>query len=495
MMQADTLPFDNSFARLSGDFYARIQPTPVPRPELLRLNRPLAERLGLDPDLLAGPDGVQVLAGNRVPSTAEPLAMVYAGHQFGQWVPQLGDGRAVLLGELIDRDGVRRDLQLKGAGLTPFSRMGDGRAVLGPVLREYLGSEAMAGLGIPTTRVLAMVATGEAVHRERVEPGAVLARVATSHVRVGSFEYFHRRGRYGAIRELADYVIARHYPALADAANPWRALLAEVVERTADLVADWLLVGFIHGVMNTDNVSIVGETLDYGPFGFLDSYHPQTVYSAVDIGGRYAYNQQPRVAQWNLAQLGEALLPLLADNEQAAIDAARTTLDSFADRFEARYAAGLRRKIGLAEDHENDLELAQELLRAMARGEADFTLTFRRLADCRAADTAADAGVRSLFADPGPFDAWAARWRERLASEGRTDAERRRAMRAVNPAYVLRNHLAQRAIDAAADTGDLSVADDLLRVLAAPFDDHPGMEGYGQPPVPEERVLQTFCGT
>ena len=490
----DGLTFDNTFARLPDAFHVRMEPTPVPQPELIRLNRALAEHLRLDPDALAAPDGLAVLAGNRVPTTAEPLAMVYAGHQFGNWVPRLGDGRAILLGEVVDRDGVRRDIQLKGAGLTPFSRMADGRAALGPVLREYLGSEAMAALGIPTTRALAMVATGQAVYRDRVEPGAILARVATSHVRVGSFEYFFHRGDHAAVRTLADYVIARHYPELADAENPYRALLDEVIRRNADLIANWLLVGFIHGVMNTDNVSIAGETIDYGPFGYVDTYHPATVYSSIDVQGRYAFNQQPRAAHWNLAQFAQTLVPLLADDEDTAIDQARSALDAFAPRFEATYHAGLRRKIGLASERDGDIDLAFDLLQRMARGQADFTLTFRRLSDVTA-DGGGDDGVRQLFDEPELFDAWAAQWRERLAGEARDDAERRTAMRAVNPAYILRNHLAQRAIDQALQARDFSVMEDLLTVLATPFADHPGMEAYAQPPGPGEAVTRTFCGT
>ena len=489
------LAFDNTFARLPEQFYSQTAPTPVPSPELLRLNRALAEHLGLDADALAAPDGVQALAGNIVPDGAEPLAMVYAGHQFGNWVPRLGDGRAILLGEVIDRDGVRRDIQLKGAGLTPFSRMADGRAALGPVIREYLGSEAMAALGIPSTRALAMIATGQSVYRDSVESGAILVRVATSLVRVGSFEYFYRRRDDDSVRALADYVIARHYPALADADNPYRELLGEVTRRNADLIADWLLIGFIHGVMNTDNVSIVGETIDYGPFGYVDTYFPATVYSSIDMQGRYAFNQQPRIGHWNLAQFAQTLLPLLADDEDTAIEVARGVLDEYAPRFEAHYHAGLRRKLGLASEQEGDVDLAFDLLQRMARGEADFTLTFRRLSDASGVDASADGPVRELFSDPELLDDWAARWRERLAAETRSDDERRQAMRATNPAYILRNHLAQRAIDAATRDGDFSVIDDLLQVLGAPFEDHPGMEEYARPPRPEEAVTRTFCGT
>ena len=337
--------------------------------------------LGLDPDWLASPDGVEVLAGKRVPNGAEPIALAYAGHQFGHFVPQLGDGRAILLGEVIDRHGVRRDIQLKGSGRTPFSRNGDGRAALGPVLREYIVSEAMAALGIPTTRALAAVMTGEAVVRETLLPGAVLTRVAASHIRVGTFQYFAARDDVEAVRLLADHVIARHYPEAAHAERPYRALLEGVIARQAELIAQWLLVGFIHGVMNTDNMSIAGETIDFGPCAFMDAYDPATVFSSIDQQGRYAYANQPRIAHWNLARLAETLLPLLAEDQDSAVADAEEALAAFGPRFEAVFHAGLRRKIGLFTEHDEDPELIQALLSAMAQNGADFTLTFRELCD------------------------------------------------------------------------------------------------------------------
>jgi len=494
---ATSLPLESSYARLPEELYARVAPTPVAEPGLLRVNRPLAERLGLDPDFLESPEGVEVLAGNRVPEGAQPLAMAYAGHQFGSFVPSLGDGRAVLLGEVVDEDGVRRDLHLKGSGRTPFSRMGDGRAGLGPVLREYIVSEGMAGLGIPTTRALAMVTTGETVHRpQSVEPGAVLTRVAASHVRVGTFEYFARRGRMDLVRALADHVIERLLPDAAGAPNPYpyRALLDEVIRRQADLVACWMLAGFVHGVMNTDNTQLAGETIDYGPCAFLDSYEPGAVYSSIDHGGRYAYDQQPRVALWNLARFAETLLPLLAEGQDEAVEAANGALEAYPPRYEASYRAGLLRKLGLAEEREGDLDLARDLLERMATHHADFTLTFRRLSDVSAEDTATHEELRALFADPEAFDTWAQRWRERLAAEGRDDAERRRAMRAANPRFIPRNHRVQEAIDAA-NRGDLGPLDELLTVVASPYDDHPELAAYEHPPEPHERVRQTFCGT
>src|SRR5215204_537932 len=375
------LPFDNTYARLPDRFFARLAPTPVRAPRLIRLNRELAAQLRLDPDWLASPEGVEVLAGNRVPNGAESVALAYAGHQFGHFVPQLGDGRAILLGEVVDRSGMRRDIQLKGSGPTPFSRSGDGRAALGPVLREYVVSEAMAALRIPTTRSLAAVATGEPVVRETVLPGAVLTRVARSHVRVGTFQFFAVRGDVEGLRLLADHVIARHYPQAAEAERPYRALLDAVIGAQADLVAQWLNVGFIHGVMNTDNMSIAGETIDYGPCAFMDAYDPATVFSSIDQHGRYAYANQPGIAAWNLARLAETLLPLFSDDEEKAVARAREALETFSPRFEAAFHAGLRRKLGLFTQREEDLELAGGLLDLMAKNEADFTLTFRGLSD------------------------------------------------------------------------------------------------------------------
>lgn len=494
---AEPLPgLDNSYARLPEVFYARVGPTPVPQPRLVRVNRPLAAQLGLDPDALATEEGVEILAGNRVAAGSEPLAMAYAGHQYGGFVPSLGDGRAVLLGELVDAGGVRRDIHLKGAGRTPFSREGDGRAPLGPVLREYVVSEAMAALGIPTTRALAMVTTGERVFRERVEPGAILARIAASHVRVGTFEYFYRRGDYDSVRTLADYVIERHYPHCAGDHNPYRALLDDVIARQADLVSQWLLVGFIHGVMNTDNMAVSGETMDYGPCAFMDFYDADTVYSSIDYGGRYAYNMQPRIAFWNLVQLAQCLLPLLDADEEKAMTSARESLEAFATRFETKYHAGVRAKIGLTGDLEGDTDLAFDLLDRMSAQQADFTNTFRKLSEAAVDDPAAGRDVREQFADPEVFDEWAVKWRGRLAVETRSDSDRRAAMRATNPAYIPRNHRVQQAIAAATgDDMDLQPLEDLLTVIGRPFDDHPELADYSRPPKPEEVVARTFCGT
>ncbi len=488
------LRLEASYASLPEGFHARVAPTPVAAPRLLRLNHALAEALGLDAQHLASPEGVEVLSGNRVPDGAEPIAMAYAGHQFGSFVPSLGDGRAVLLGEVRDPAGRRHDLHLKGAGRTPFSRGGDGRAALGPVVREYLVSEGMAALGIPTTRSLAVVVSGEPVIREQPLPGAILVRVAASHVRVGTFEYFARRGDGDAVRTLADYVVARLHPRAAEAPNPYRALLDEVVSRQAALVARWLLVGFVHGVMNTDNTSISGETIDYGPCAFLDTYHPETVFSSIDHFGRYRYDRQPAVAHWNLARLAETLLPLLGSRESEAIASAEEALATFPPRFEAVWQEGLRRKLGLAGARPGDAELAAALLARMAEQQADFTLTFRRLCELGSEESQADDAVRALFDEAGPFDAWAREWRTRLADEARPDAERRRAMRAVNPAFIPRNHRIEQAIEAAG-SGDAGPFEGLLAAISRPYEDQPERAAYAAAPEPHEVVRQTFCGT
>src|SRR5215475_1431661 len=494
----DTLtawPLDNSYARLPDRFYARLAPTPVATPRLVKLNVALARQLGLDPEALASPEGVAMLAGNRLPQGSEPIALAYAGHQFGNFVPQLGDGRALLLGEVVDAKGARRDIQLKGSGPTPFSRNGDGRAALGPVLREYIISEAMYALGIPTTRSLAVVATGETVRREMPLPGAVLTRVASSHIRIGTFQFFAARRDVEAVRHLADYVIARHYPEAAEAANPYLTLLDLVITRQAELVAKWQLVGFIHGVMNTDNTSIAGETIDYGPCAFIDTYDPAAVYSSIDHYGRYAYRNQPRIARWNLARLAEALLPLLGEDQDAAIQMANRGLGAFTGRFDAAYASGLRQKLGLFANQEGDIALAQDLLDRMAGNGADFTLTFRRLADA-ATDSEGDTAVRSLFSDPTAFDDWANRWHQRLAHDGEGTSEcRAAAMRAVNPAFIPRNHLVEEALSAAVQQGDLSGFETLTRLLSRPFDEEPPLARYRDPPRPDQIVRETFCGT
>jgi serine/tyrosine/threonine adenylyltransferase len=487
-------PFQNTYSELPANFFARVAPTPVASPRLIKLNRPLAVQLGLDPDRLDSPEGAEILAGKRIPDGADPIAMAYAGHQFGHFVPQLGDGRAILLGEVIDAQGVRRDIQLKGSGPTPFSRRGDGRAALGPVLREYIVSEAMAALGIPTTRSLAAVMTGESVLRETALPGAVLTRVASSHIRVGTFQYFAARGDTDGVRRLADHVIARHYPEAAAAARPYHALLDGVIARQADLVARWLSVGFIHGVMNTDNTSISGETIDYGPCAFMDHYDPAMVFSSIDELGRYAYANQPRIALWNLTRLAECLLPLFSDDQEKAISEAQESLGNFAEVFNTAYQAGLRSKLGLFTARDGDQALAQDLLDAMAKNKADFTLTFRHLSEA-ALGPDHDSAFRQLFADRGAVDEWSARWRQRAAEEQQDPATRRSAMRAVNPAFIPRNHLVEAVIKTAISCDDFAAFEELLAVLARPYEDQPAFARYADAPEPHQRVLQTFCGT
>jgi serine/tyrosine/threonine adenylyltransferase len=420
--------------------------------------------------------------------------MAYAGHQFGGFVPQLGDGRAILLGERRGRDGNLYDIQLKGAGLTPFARNGDGRAALGPMLREYLISEAMHALGIPTTRSLAVVATGERVFREAVLPGAVLTRVAASHIRVGTFQYFAVRGDQDGIRKLLDYVIERHYPAARDAQIPALDVLKAVAQRQAALIADWMRVGFIHGVMNTDNMAISGETIDYGPCAFMDHYHPSTVFSSIDHGGRYAYANQPAIAQWNLARLAETLLPLIDADTDKAVSLATEVLESFIAQFQTQLFQALRRKIGLADGREGDADLINRLLAAMQAAEADFTLTFRYLT-LAAEGANAESKLRALFAQSPGIDDWIRDWRERLASDPQSEADRVASMRRVNPAIIPRNHRVEEALNAASERGDFQPFHQLLEVLQRPFDDPGEGSKYEQAPQPSERVLQTFCGT
>jgi uncharacterized protein YdiU (UPF0061 family) len=469
-----------------------VQPTAVADPRLVMFNRRLAEKLGLDADTVER-DAAALFSGNRLPEDSIPVAMAYAGHQFGGFVPQLGDGRAILLGEIRDRNGVLRDIQLKGSGLTPFSRDGDGRAALGPMLREYIVSEAMHALGIPTTRSLAVVTTGERVFRDDVLPGAVLTRVAASHIRVGTFEYFAARDDRDAVRELLDYVIARHYPEARAAAVPAVAVLEAVAQRQVALIAQWMLVGFIHGVMNTDNMAISGETIDYGPCAFMDEYHPNKVFSSIDRRGRYAYANQPAIAQWNLARLAETILPEIDADADKAVKLATDTLQPFVAQFDAAFMQGMRRKIGLASAIDGDIDLIRRLLAAMQEAEADFTLTFRRLANA-AESPDADAALLETFKESSTLQGWLRDWRTRLAAEPRSGSERARDMRRVNPAFIARNHLVEAAL-VAATAGDLEPCRRLVAVLRRPFDDQPDAADLVRPPRPSERVLQTFCGT
>jgi len=474
----------HTYGALPDRFYSRVTPTPVVNPELIVFNGPLAQELGLDA-VAVERQAAGMLSGNHLPEDASPIAMAYAGHQFGGFVPQLGDGRAILLGELKGRDGTLRDIQLKGAGATRFSRNGDGRAVVGPMLREYLISEAMHALGIPTTRSLAVVATGERVYRDRGLPGAVLTRVAASHVRVGTFQYFASRGDHEALRVLLDYVVARHYPEARSAASPALAVLKEVTRRQVELITRWMLVGFIHGVMNTDNMAISGETIDYGPCAFMDEYDPKTVFSSIDSFGRYAYTNQPAIAQWNLARLGETLLELIDPDTEKAIALATEVLEPFIDQFDQLFLAGMRRKLGLVSVQDGDGELIRRLLSSMQETHADFTLTFRKLTLVAAGDSSEQ---------PAVSEQWLEDWQQRLTQETQPPAERAASMRAANPAFIPRNHRVEAALSAA-ESGDYAPFHKLLGILQRPYEDQPEAAEFTQPPEPSERVLQTFCGT
>jgi uncharacterized protein YdiU (UPF0061 family) len=487
------LGLQHTYSALPSRFYARVAPAPVKDPQLVVFNSRLAQELGFDPAVLER-EGATWFSGNQTPEDADPIALAYAGHQFGGFVPQLGDGRAILLGERVGRDGVRRDIQLKGSGRTPFSRNGDGRAALGPMLREYLISEAMHALGVPTTRSLAVVTTGEQVVREDLLPGAVLTRVAASHIRVGTFEYFAARGDREAVSQLLDYVITRHYPEARGADVPALAVLEAVTQRQAALIADWMSVGFIHGVMNTDNMAISGETIDYGPCAFMDKYDTNTVFSSIDHAGRYAYGNQPAIAQWNLARLAETLLPLIDSNIEKAVEIATTVVRNFMPVFDAQLLTRMRRKIGLVSEQESDVELIRALLATMQSAGADFTLTFRRLARC-ADEPADDASLLELFASSSDIADWLRRWRERLTSEPRNAAERAANMRLVNPAYIPRNHRVEAALEAASTRGDFGPFLKLLNVLEHPYEDQLGLVEFEEPPAPGERVFRTFCGT
>jgi len=486
--------FDNTYARLPSRFYARVSPARAPEPQVLAINAGLASQLGVSADALATSEGAQLLAGNVLPEGAEPIALAYAGHQFGHFVPQLGDGRAILLGEVVDDQGRRRDVQLKGAGRTPFSRGGDGRAALGPVLREYVMSEAMFALGIPTTRALAAVTTGAPVHRDEVLPGAVLTRVAASHLRVGTFEFFGARDDREALQTLASYALARHYPEACGSGNDPLALIEQVIDAQASLVAQWLGVGFIHGVMNTDNCSISGETIDYGPCAFLDEFDPNKKFSSIDHNGRYAFANQPRIAHWNLTRLAETLVPLLADDLDEGVRIATERLLRYPDRFNAAYLKVQRSKLGLGREEDDDRALASNLLERLAEQKVDFTLFFRRL--CAAAeDSTNDTEVAALFREPESFHVWARAWRQRLSREPLAPAERARRMRLANPAFTPRNHRIEALIEAAVHRDDFAPFETLVRVLQRPYDDQPEHAFLAEPPRPEERVQATFCGT
>jgi serine/tyrosine/threonine adenylyltransferase len=505
-MPAAVFNFDNSYARDLPGCYVAWPPAPVKAPRLLFLNRELGEELRLD---LAAHDEstlAAIFSGNALPEGAVPIAQAYAGHQFGNFSPQLGDGRALLIGEVIDRHGRRRDLAFKGSGRTPFSRNGDGKAAVGPMLREVLIGEAMHVLGIPTTRALAVIATGEPVYREETLPGAQLTRVAASHIRVGTFEYFAARDERERVRQLADYGIARHDPELGGATDRHARWLRAVAERQAALLAQWMNVGFIHGVMNTDNMSIAGETIDFGPCAFMEAYHPGTVFSSIDQHGRYAYANQPAIAQWNLARFAESLLPLLADDEDQAVEKATDILAGFGTSYRRHWLGGVRAKLGLCREIEDgdklDAELAADWLALLQAGGVDFTLAWRRLAD---AAEGRSGPLRALFSESSALETWLARWQKRCTAEDGTppaDAStppalrRAQAMRGVNPWIIARNHRVEEALDAASAEGDLGPFEDLLQAIKRPFDEDPALARYAEPAPPAYTDgYRTFCGT
>ena len=515
------IQFNNSYIGLPEVFYKKTKPTPVTNPQLIKFNHALADELGLNEIDVNESSASQAKAatffsGNKILEGSEPLAMAYAGHQFGGFSPQLGDGRAILLGEVISPKGVRYDIQLKGSGPTHYSRNGDGRSALGPVIREYLVREAMQKLGVPTTRALAMVTTGEEVARTTLVPGGILTRVATGFVRVGTFEYFSAQGNLEAVKQLADYEIDRHFsqkPAHkpekeieASTENIYVNFFSEVVDRQAKLIAKWMSFGFIHGVMNTDNMSIVGETIDYGPCAFMDEFDYNRVYSSIDSKGRYAYSNQPKIAQWNLVRLAETLLPLfITDNasdkhtdedKERAVEIAQNILNSFADLYTNYWLENMRKKLGLSQEDEQDSVLVGELLDIMDSNKADFTLVFSNLTELLTdSDDAQIEKTRALFSQADAFDTWLAKWQNRLATEPLSDEQHQAIMRLVNPVYIPRNHQIEAAIRAAEDHNDFSVFDDLHEVLQNPFKIQKGKDKYLLPPKPEEVVQQTFCGT
>ena len=490
MTSTNSPVFDNSYVKQGEQFYTAQAPSSVPAPNVIRINVHLASELGIDPQWLASPEGIASMAGNHIPAGAEPIATVYAGHQFGGWNPQLGDGRAVLLGELLADSGIRYDWQLKGSGRTPYSRGGDGKSPLGPVLREYILCEAMAALNVPTTRALGAVTSGELVFRDQALPGAVFSRVAQSHIRVGTMQYFAARQDTAALQSLSDYLINRHFPEAAQASNPILAMLNKIIQRQATLIAQWQSIGFIHGVMNTDNMLLCGETVDYGPCAFMDNYDPATVFSSIDQKGRYAYGNQPGIAHWNLAQLAQALIPILdnsLDNnestqEERAIAIAQEALNTFPDLFLSAYQNIIKDKLGIATFTEQDDDLYQSLLKLMEQEQADFTLCFRRLAELADEAACVNSSIRELFDFNDTFTTWLHEWRQAQ-------------MFKANPVFIPRNHLVQEAIAAAESNGDFSYFNQLVDVLENPHTFDPENQRYAMPAKPNERVLNTFCGT
>ena len=477
--------FDNSYLKLSNVFYKIQYPSKVEKPKLVMFNTKLADELELDTKALKSDEGVNILVGNSIIEDSNPITQAYAGHQFGHFT-MLGDGRAILLGEHT-LNGKRFDIQLKGSGRTPYSRGGDGKAALGPMLREYIISEAMYGLKIPTTRSLAVVETGESVIREKIEPGAVLTRIASSHIRVGTFQYAARFTSYKELKELADYTIERHYKEGLEKENPYLYLLEEVIKKQAELIAKWIQVGFIHGVMNTDNITISGETIDYGPCAFMDTYNPNTVFSSIDYQGRYAYANQRYIIAWNLARFAETLIPLLSDNEKEAIELAQNAISKFNDLYDEKYISGMRKKLGLFTEGEEDEALINDLLNLMNKYEADYTNTFRNLTLGRKDNI--------IMFETEEFKKWNNRWKERLSKENKSEEEVIRLMKSVNPSIIPRNHRVEEAIEAAVKNNNYTVINNLLNVLASPYDYTEDKEEYSNLPKPTNVPYRTFCGT
>ncbi len=477
---------ENSYTELPEVFYTKQLPSFVPDPKIAVFNKVLSENLGLNLEPLESEKVVDILSGNKLIDGSNPIAEAYAGHQFGYFT-MLGDGRAVLLGEHITPKGERFDIQLKGSGITPYSRGGDGKAALGPMIREYIISEAMYSLGIPTTRSLAVVTTGESIAREKIEPGAILTRVASSHIRVGTFQYAARYTSYEDLKALADYTIKRHYPEALNKENPYLFLLEEVIKRQANLIAKWLHVGFIHGVMNTDNVSICGETIDYGPCAFMDTYDPNTVFSSIDHQGRYAYGNQPNIMAWNLARFAETLIPLLSDNQEEAIDMAQDAISKFKDIYLENYISGMRLKLGLFNEENDDEELIYDLLNLMNKYEADYTNTFRNLTLGKKDDV--------IMFETSEFSKWYTKWKERLSRQDKKEGEVIKLMKSANPSVIPRNHRVEEAIEAAVKNDDSSVMANLLKVLSEPFKYSEDQDEYTKLPKPTNIPYRTFCGT
>ncbi|MDQ3747904.1 MAG: YdiU family protein [Acidobacteriota bacterium] len=482
------LQFDNTYARLPETFYRRVKPTALPAPYLVSFNPAAAELIGLDCQEVSKPDFVEYFTGNKILPGSEPISAIYAGHQFGTFVPQLGDGRAILLGEAVNKKGERFDIQLKGAGLTPFSRMGDGRAVLRSTIREYLCSEAMHWLGIPTTRSLCITGSDAPVYRETVETAAVLTRLAPTHVRFGSFELFYYRGQYEQVREVADYVINEFFPQFVEAENKYLQFLREVVHRTARLIAQWQAIGFAHGVMNTDNMSIIGLTIDYGPFGFLDEFDAGFICNHSDYAGRYAFDQQPNVGLWNLYKFAQTLIPLIEPEEAEAV------LSEYQFVFTENFFELMRAKIGLEKEESEDIQLILALLEILQLSRVDYTRFFRRLADFKIAAGEKNDLLQKMFIDPKSFDQWAKVYRARLTKENSACAQRRERMLLVNPKFVLRNHIAQTVIEKA-QAGDYTELNTLLEVLKKPFDEQPTMERFAEPPPEGSKRIAVSCSS